>query len=360
MWRTAPFFAISLGFGILALMTEPAGYVDLPVCERPFLAAGTTWFYVCKVLFPRDFCPLYPHWDVDPTAMQWWLLLIGAVATTAVVLSQRKRIGAHMLWGLACFIIGFLPAMGLLKFGYFRLSYVADHFLYLSMAGAACCIGVALEAPLTRMRGRARTAGYLLVCMYPALLAMETNVYAKVWNDSLTLWTRVIREDPDNWAARTYLGHAYLADNPSQAAIEFRKSLELRLSYADRFQRKAEACRSAHESYRADRFASRAAEITKGLPSAYYNVGIAMLRSNRPQEAMALFKEALRLEPDFVEALNNMGAALLITGSWDDAKAYLRKAIAVDPRNTDAQHNLNLILEEEQPPKARKEDPPKR
>ena len=81
--RTAPFFVICLGFGMLAVATEPAGYVDLPLVERPFLAAEPDRFYAYKILLPWTYSPLYPSWEVDPTSVWWWLLLIGALVAAA-------------------------------------------------------------------------------------------------------------------------------------------------------------------------------------------------------------------------------------------------------------------------------------
>ncbi len=345
--RTLPFFAISGAFAVLAVMTEPSEYIDLPLVERPFLAAGTTWFYISKVLVPWGLSPLYPSWQVDPTSLTWWLMLIAAIVALAAVVSLRHRIGAPMRWGMATFVTGFLPAMGLVKFGYFRLSYVADHFMYVSMVGASCCLGLALDALFVFLRPLVMRGAYVLVGVYLGLLCFDAVMYARVWRDSYILWGHVIRDNPDSWAAYTFLGHAHLAEgHTKQAERQFRHSLELRLRHEDHYRQSAENHLRVQEDYQAQRFSRRAAEVGDGLASAYYNLGNALLRAHRLPEAMTVLQEALRRKPDFVEAHNNLGIALLESGNRTAAIDHFQKALSVDPENADARYNLQLALEE--------------
>ncbi len=352
--RTLPFFAVSATFAVLAVMTEPSEYIDLPLVERPFLAAGTTWFYVSKVLIPLGLSPLYPSWQVDPTSPAWWFLLVAAILAASIVIGLRRKLGAAAVWGIATFVIGFLPAMGLVKFGYFRLSYVADHFLYVSMVGASCCLGVVLDGLFLSLRPLILRGAYVLVGLYVVLLGCDAFMYARVWRDSYTLWSRVIRQNPDSWAACTFLGHAHLADgNTKQAERQFRRSLDLRLRYEELYRKRAENHQRDREHYRAQRFTGRAAEVGEGLASAYYNLGNALLRANRLPEAMTVLQQAVTRKPDFVEAHNNLGIALLESGNRKAAIEHFQKALSIDPDNADAHYNLKLAITEGRPaPKA--------
>lgn len=77
---------------------------------------------------------------------------------------------------------------------------------------------------------------------------------------------------------------------------------------------------------------------------AYNNLGILEL-GGRPDEAMAHFREALRLKPDYAEALNNMGQALETQGHIEEAIAHYQDALRVDPDYFDAQYNLGRLLQ---------------
>ena len=48
-------------------------------------------------------------------------------------------------------------------------------------------------------------------------------------------------------------------------------------------------------------------------------------------EAIAQYEQALRLRPDFVEALNNLGLALARTGRLPEAAAHWEEALRITP-----------------------------
>jgi Flp pilus assembly protein TadD len=61
-------------------------------------------------------------------------------------------------------------------------------------------------------------------------------------------------------------------------------------------------------------------------------------------EAIAQFREAVRVKPDDVEAQNNLGYELLLSGKPDEAIEPLRKALEVQPDSVLARRNLNEAL----------------
>ena len=64
---------------------------------------------------------------------------------------------------------------------------------------------------------------------------------------------------------------------------------------------------------------------------AYYNMGEAYIRLNKPQEAQESFRAAIQLEPTMVAAHYGLGLALSQGGRRDDAKAAFRQARDLDP-----------------------------
>jgi len=61
-------------------------------------------------------------------------------------------------------------------------------------------------------------------------------------------------------------------------------------------------------------------------------------------EAVARFQEALRLEPDFMEAHNNLACAFLQQGKRDEAVAHFRHALRLRPDNADAYSGLGAAF----------------
>ena len=74
------------------------------------------------------------------------------------------------------------------------------------------------------------------------------------------------------------------------------------------------------------------------------NLGAALLRQGKLDEAVTAFQEALRLEPWNVEAHTSLGAALAMQGKLDGAIAEYQEALREDPDHVPALLNLGIAL----------------
>src|SRR4051812_17100953 len=75
-----------------------------------------------------------------------------------------------------------------------------------------------------------------------------------------------------------------------------------------------------------------------------YNLGFALSARGRRDEAIAAFEEALRIDPDYAQAHNNLGALLQLAGQSDAALEHYRRAAALRPDNVEAHTNLGQLL----------------
>jgi spermidine synthase len=75
-------------------------------------------------------------------------------------------------------------------------------------------------------------------------------------------------------------------------------------------------------------------------------VGIGLAQKGRIDDAIAEFREALRLEPDSAMTRWHLGAALASGGgSLEEAIEHLRRSVALDPNNAQARNDLGVVLE---------------
>src|SRR5208337_4411026 len=84
----------------------------------------------------------------------------------------------------------------------------------------------------------------------------------------------------------------------------------------------------------------KAININQAVPLYHNNAGNAYRALNKPDEAIACYRRALSLKPDYHEALNNMGSVLAEQGKLDEAIACYRRAVSLKPDFYEAHYNL--------------------
>jgi tetratricopeptide (TPR) repeat protein/serine/threonine protein kinase len=92
------------------------------------------------------------------------------------------------------------------------------------------------------------------------------------------------------------------------------------------------------------RFAAVTVALRPGSPGARLNLGLELVKKGRLDEAIAEYKEAIRLKKDYAMAHNNLGNALYNKGRLDEAIAQFREAIRLKKDYTMAHGNLGYAL----------------
>jgi tetratricopeptide (TPR) repeat protein len=80
---------------------------------------------------------------------------------------------------------------------------------------------------------------------------------------------------------------------------------------------------------------------------AQYNLGLALGKAGKLDEAIAHFRRAVQIKPGFAEAHNFFGTALLQAGRGQEAIEQYRQALRIKPDYVEAQVNLDRALSRE-------------
>jgi len=124
-----------------------------------------------------------------------------------------------------------------------------------------------------------------------------------------------LRDDPSSAEALYGLGSVYLEQGKNDAArASFERTTKLRASYPDT------------------------------VPNAWNNLGLLATREGHTAEAIPYFREALRLSPDHLVALDNLGNAYRQQKQWDEARKVLERAVAVGPQDPEANYSLGMVF----------------
>jgi Flp pilus assembly protein TadD len=87
-----------------------------------------------------------------------------------------------------------------------------------------------------------------------------------------------------------------------------------------------------------------ALRITPQYVGAHINLGNALKEKGALDEAAKQYKEALRYDPRHVTAMNNLGILLAMKGKLDEAMALFSNALKIDPDNVRAHNNLGIAF----------------
>ena len=81
----------------------------------------------------------------------------------------------------------------------------------------------------------------------------------------------------------------------------------------------------------------------------YYhgNLGLVLSAQGKLDAAVASYRRALALQPNYIEACNNLGNALIDQGKLEEAVASFRRALVLDPKFADSHNNLGNALKEQ-------------
>jgi tetratricopeptide (TPR) repeat protein/peroxiredoxin len=79
------------------------------------------------------------------------------------------------------------------------------------------------------------------------------------------------------------------------------------------------------------------------LPNAWNNLGLIATQQGNSEEAIRCFREALKINPDHLIALDNLGNAFRQQKRWTEARDVFERALAVSPEDPEANYSLGMV-----------------
>jgi lysophospholipase L1-like esterase len=198
-----------------------------------------------------------------------WITWIVPVVIGIALVLNRKRM-TQLLAAAIIFVVGVAPVLGLVSFDFQQYSTVADHYLYLSMLGAA----LAMVWLFGRIDARlvVRLGGLLVVT-----LAARSFIQTWVWRDTASLFNHNLAVNPQSWVSHVQLtSHALEHHDPAGAEFHAREALR----------------------------------FIPNNGQAHLNLGLALAANGKMDEAIAEFERASQLMPNDPEPRKRLDDAL--------------------------------------------------
>ncbi|HZN54386.1 MAG TPA: tetratricopeptide repeat protein [Candidatus Polarisedimenticolaceae bacterium] len=332
-----PLFVLGAASCAVTLAVQRAGgavasWTRIPLPERIGNALWSYLAYLGATVWPSGLAAIYPY----PSAIPWWRWGIAAAVLAAIsaialrLRSTRPWLAVGWLWFLGTLV----PVIGLVQVG---VQARADRYTYVPLIGVFVMIAWSVPA---RMRRRLSIPAAAVV----AALAVATGVQARVWRDSATLFAHALAAAGGSATAHVNLGAALEgAGRDDEALGHYEEALKL-----------DPGSRPAHNRIagllarrgRLDEAADHYLDVLRRIPSdpeTLSNYGIVLARQGRLPDAIDTFRAALAAGPENPASVHtNLGNALLLSGKRVEAIAEYREALRLDPTDEETRENLRL------------------
>ena len=324
--QIAPFFLLGLGMGLVAIWWEryhqgtSLAVVPLGPIERILVASHAVWFYLGKLIWPSSLTFIYPRWTIVATRPLEYAWLLAGAGLCAVIYFGRRRLGRGVEVAAVFFVTTLSPVLGFIMLFTFCYTFVADHYQYLASIGPIALASAGVASLAATFKGSRKLILGTALCVIGAL-AVLTWRQSAMYGDIETLWRTTLLRNPGCWMAYNNLGNTLMAYN----------NLGNTLSEANRIPEAMDLFKQA-------------LRINPDNDAAYYNLGTALALTGRMSEAIAQYEQALRIRPNFAKAHNNLGNALLLTGRTSEAIDQYEQALLIRPNFAEAHANLGAAL----------------
>ncbi len=391
----APFFILGIGFGLSTAWLETSHVgahgqdFDFNFLDRCLIAGRALWFYLYKLVWPKDLIFIYPRWQIDAT--KWWLYLypLSFLLMFACFFIYRNRIGRGAFASLLIFASTLFPALGFINVYPHRFSFVADHFQYL----ASIAIITAIASLISRISRNVFTTPNkklvfnLIVVLLLFNLGLATAGQSFSYRDRVSLWENTISKNQSSWLAYNNLGAAYVVQkqyrkaidagfkalkiNPNterahaviaksyfylsdfEAAINYNQKLidlyidrsgpepwSIKLVLPYNYLDLATIYMLRKDYKTSEKYISMALALKPDFPMAYGKLGKLYALQGKHTDAISNYQKALHGITDNAKLYHDIGESLFLTGKFEQAALYFQKALDITPNYVDAKTKL--------------------
>jgi protein O-mannosyl-transferase len=334
-----PFLLLSAASCVITFRVQQSGGAVLdvgnfPISGRIANALMSYVRYLGRMLWPEGLAALYlrklpwPSWQVGLAA----LILIAASLAAIRFARRSPYFAVGWFWYLGTLV----PVIGLVQVG---MQSMADRYTYIPLIGIFIGLAWGGWELASRWRVPPLTLAILTALVLAACMVVTRKQLAW-WADSEALFQRMIAVGEGNYMAHYNMGNLLSReDKLAEAVKQYEAALKAEPNYAE-----------AHNNLgavllrqgRFDEAVAHYAAAARIKPDYlyYFNLANAQVDAGKLAEAVAIYQQALRLNPNSSQAHHNLGLALQALGQSEAAMTEFRVALQLQPDYESAEHNL--------------------
>ncbi|HOE16339.1 MAG TPA: tetratricopeptide repeat protein [Syntrophorhabdaceae bacterium] len=343
-----PFFALSLLFGIFAILSQQDAirhdYSGDSVLKNFIVASHGLVFYLQKMFLPVDLSCLYmysrKHFAIMETNFYLSPFIVAALCACVVYSARHTR---KVVFGSLFYLFTLLPVLQLIPVGH---AFAADRYTYVPLIGIFYIVAAGLlHLSKRKQRSMKRLSVLLAAVLVAALFASGLITWDRihVWKDGVSLWGDAVRKYPFSSIAYNNRGAAYFVNRQLDDAIrDFTSAVKVSPNYD---QANANLCRSyiaTGDEKKALPFCLKAVQINPRMDDVYILLGN-MFHAQDKEKSLSLYKKSIEARPRNERAYYNLCTTYLSMQDYQNAEKACLKAIEIDPDFADAYNNLGNI-----------------
>ncbi|OGW75834.1 MAG: hypothetical protein A2Z72_04185 [Omnitrophica bacterium RBG_13_46_9] len=352
LFEKIPFFALALAFGVLNIYFQSltgATKIDIDLSAKIYFLSKTILFYLSKTFMPVKLSAIYAYYStVRPEHMAEIKYYAAGLGLLLAAIAFSMRYSKKVLFGSAFFIVTIAPVLKIITAG---SAFAADRYMYLPSVGIFYILAVFFDWVARNKIAGLRIVRFAMIFFFFAavtLFSFLTWNRCLIWKDTKTLFTDVLIKDPNIALGYNNIGLDFAKKDDFDNAIRYYKmalmvdpdydlaNKNIRIAYELKRQWVSKAIPPAAQAEKREDRAKEVILLNK--------LGIEQGKFKKLENAVFLFKEAIGLDPNYVESYNNLGIAYFRKGEHGLAEQYFRKALGIDPTHKEARVNLDYIL----------------
>jgi len=319
-----PYFALLAGYLLFRekAMIGGADYPGGPAAHLLFIL-NTAGEYLRILVWPA-FLSIERQ---VPTGAGAALAALAAAAAVPALYRLRGREGAFWL------LLFFFLCVPVLNLEYIPGRPLAEQRMYLPSA-AFCAFAAWALAAAREKGGRAALAAGALLAVMALALGARSVMRNRDWASEALLWEKTAAASP---TPRVYNNLAVVLSAQKRHTEAYENALEaikLDPSYVDAYNTLGAVCYDLGLYDRSIGYFEKALFYSDGKAyKSLINLAALYALKGRRDEALAAYREALRMAPWVDAAHYNLGLLLASLGRGDEALAHFREAAALNPYN---------------------------
>jgi Tfp pilus assembly protein PilF len=336
------FFTLSLFIGLVGIyFLQDQGSINdvttYSLFQRLMIGGYSLGVYLAKFIFPYEMSPLYPYPAILP-----WEVYLGPIALLAILgfsYVAYKKDWRPYLFGVLFFLFNIMFVLQVVGAGQ---GFLADRFTYIPYAGLMFMMIYAGQSLMKDNQRSGKLAIYgisgLLVLFF--IMTWQQN---KVWTDSDTLWTHVLKhEDKTSLPYRNRANYRRDQGRTEEALVDYNSAITLKPDAA-LYNSRAKLYFNLKKYDLSLQDYNRAIAMDSTEGEFFINRGAVFALSNDLPRALEDFNKGLVLTPDHANGYKNRSLIYQSFGQWANAESDITAYLKMHPEDADLWYERGRI-----------------